>query len=219
MKQQQADDTIYSKWEEISSLRFNGEFDKAIGLLKNIIEEYSDSDDVLRQAYNNLVFTYITKRDESGAESSARQALERFPDLSADELTFTPRVNAIYDNLRQQMFGSLTIRKPEDSRVFLDEEFKGEVPLVLSYVPVGQHNLVLTKSGYKDYTETVQVEPAEAVNLSLSLSRDRDKKWWLWRAGAVVVAGVLVAVGLSGGGDDAPPEPTALSEPPEPPTN
>jgi hypothetical protein len=117
------------------------------------------------------------------------------------------------------MFGSLTIRKPEESRIFLDGEFKGEVPLVLSYVPVGQHELVLTKSGYKDYNETVQVEPAEAVNLSLSMSRDRDKKWWLWRAGAVVVAGVLVAVGLSGGDDDAPSDPPPLSEPPEPPTN
>ncbi len=219
LAQQQEDDSIYQKWEEISSLRFNGEFDRAIALLNDIISEYSDSEDVLRQAYNNLVFTHITKRDEPNAESSARQALERFPDLTADELTFTPQVNVTYDRLRKEMFGSLTIRKPEEARVFLDTVHKGDTPLVLAYVPVGQHTLVLTRSGYKDYTETIQVQPDDKLNLSLSMSRDRDKKWWLWRVGAVAVAGVLLAVGLSGGEDDAPPEPTALSEPPEPPTN
>lgn len=218
--QEKTDEAIYSKWEEISSLRFNGEFDAAIAILNDIIAEYSNSEEILRRAYNNLVFTLIAKKDESAAEEQARRALERFPDLTADELTFTPRVNAMYDGLRKEMFGSLAIRKPEESRIFVDEEFKGNAPIVLQYVPVGQHALILTKSGYRDYAETIQVQPGENLNLSLSMSRDRDKKWWILRAGAVVAAGVLLAVGLSGGGDEGGGStPTALAGPPPPPTN
>ena len=76
------DESIYQKWEEVSSLRATGQFEQAIEVLKGIIQEYSNSDDVLRLAYNNLVYTYYVANDPASEEAAAREALEEFPSLA-----------------------------------------------------------------------------------------------------------------------------------------
>lgn len=54
--------------------------------------------------------------------------------------------------------GSLTVTStPSGAKVFLDGEIRGETPLGLSDIPVGGHQLVVTKDGYSDYIEAVAV--------------------------------------------------------------
>lgn len=216
---QQAEETIYQKWEEIASLRAKGEFAQAIEILNAMITDYANSKEILKRAYNNLVFTYFKMGDEENAVAKSREALEQFPDISADIIEFPPIVQNTYDQLRSEMYGFVTIRKPEEGRAFLNEDFVGETPLQLNLVRVGQYTLTVTKSGFHDYSEIIQVDPSGKHNFEISMDRQRDKKWWLYRIGPVALAGALITYfAVSAGGDETPaPEP--LPEPPAPPTN
>ncbi len=86
----------------VRELRAQGDFDRAITLLSDLIREHSQSDQVLRKAYNDLVFTYLSKRnatvDPAEQDSlyadlvkNADDALERFPDLKASTRDYPPR--------------------------------------------------------------------------------------------------------------------------------
>lgn len=224
---------VYVRFEEVSSLRSQGQYDKAVEILQNIIREYSRSDEILRHAYNNLVFTLLKKADQSGAErdksaarENAREALYRFPDLTADTAYISPQVNYLYDELRKQLFGALSVAtKPESCRVFLrpdsaetflSTDFAGFSPLHIKYVRAGAYILNVSKSGYQDQSMAISIDPGGVTNTPMSLSRERNKKWWLLRAGpAAVLTGVLLAVKLSGGEGGAAPSP--LPGPPQPP--
>jgi hypothetical protein len=214
------EEPIYQKWEEVSSLRAAGQFERAVEILNSIIQEYSNSDDVLRLAYNNLVYTYYVAGDATSEGTAAREALAKFPDLRADDTQFPPVLNDQYERLRREMFGSLVIAKPERARVFLDETYKGEAPIRLPLVPIGSHVLEVAKSGYHDYTQSVEVEPNLIRELEVSLKRQKDVWWWVTRVGVptlAVAAGVTVALiaGYEGG---TPAEPEPLPTPPAPPT-
>jgi len=209
---------IYERFEKVSSLRSQGQYDRAIEILKGIIAEFTKSDEVLRRAYNDLVFTLMSKQDIDGATESAKQGLSRYPDLAADPLYFPPRVNELYGNLRSQMYGSLFVAtNPKSCRVFLGEAFIGVSPLNMKYVKVGGYTLNLSKSGYKDESSPVRIEPGSPTSMQLSLQKEHGKKWWLMRAGpGAVLASVLAYFQLRGEKGTAQPEP--LPGPPSPPS-
>lgn len=207
-------EAIYQKWEEVSSLRTQGQFDRAIAVLQEIIVDYADSEEILRRAYNDLVFTYYLNHDAEGASNQARIALEHYPDLAADAVAFPPRVNETYDQLRREMFGSVTITKPKEAQVLLDGELQGETPLHLDLLRVGQHDLKVVKAGHRDYTESIFVDPNGRHVFEISMDRDRSMGWWLARGALVVGAGVLVAAVASSGEESST---SPLGDPPPPP--
>jgi hypothetical protein len=206
--------SVDERLREVYSLRSQGEFERAVEALNAILEEHSDTEEVLRTVFSELVFT-IKNFDEAGAIEKAREALERFPDLQAD-LRLPSWVNETYDRLRAEMFGRLIVTKPEGCRVFLDGGFLGETPLDEPLVRAGEYELTLTKSGYYDYKEELVVEPGREHSLAFSMNRYRGKGWWLTRVGPAIVAGAILAVTLIGGGDEGG-GPEVLSEPPGPP--
>jgi hypothetical protein len=207
-------------FEQIVALRLDGEYDHAVAMLNEVIARYEKSDDILRRAYHHLVTVHVQNNDEEAARHAARAALERFPDLSADELEFPGRVNEVYDEMRRLMFGSLVISKPEECRVYMDSTYVGDTPLNLPLVRVGAYDLTVTKSGYKDYVARVEIQPELTRDLS-GLSLERDRAWWWWPVwiGGAAVAAVAVALGVSGGEEGTAAEPEPLSAPPPPPSN
>lgn len=210
-----AEESIYLKWEEVSSLRSQGQFTAAIAVLDEIIDDAAVSDEVLRRAYNDLVFTYFLNGDAAGARTQGRNALNRFPGLTADPVAFPPQVNQTYNELRREMFGSVTVTKPEEAQVVLNGEIRGETPLYLDLLPVGEHRLTLIKSGYHDYNETIAVDPNGRHVYEISMDRDRGAVWWVARGAVVVGVGVLVGVLASSGQDETAL--VALGDPPPPP--
>ena len=211
-------ESLQEKWDEVFAHRRDDSFQKAIETLHQIIEQYSDTDTVIREAYSQLVWTYLASGDNNGATGVAREAVEKYPDITANETYIVPGVNRMYDTLRREMFGSLQIEQPEEGRVFLDEEHIGDSPLLRALVRVGEYQLLVTKSGYEDYAQTIQIDPDQKLTLSLSMSRTRDWKWWTWRVGAAVVAATALAIGLGSGDDGTPPD-EELPRPPAPPSN
>ncbi|MBI4719713.1 MAG: PEGA domain-containing protein [Chitinivibrionia bacterium] len=201
-------------------LRSKGEYDRAIELVQNIIKEYADSENVLRHAYNQLIFTLDKKNDVNAKLENARAALERFPDLRIEgiESNIIPgELNDYYDQLRGEMFGSVTVREPEGCRLFLNEKFMGETPLHLPLVRVGEYALVLTKSGYHDLTKRIVVDPSGRHEYSESLSRERGMWWWAHRLGPALVGGAIITYGLvrdAGGNEPVADQPLPLPPPP-----
>jgi hypothetical protein len=213
-------EAIQAKFEKVVELRLDGEYGRAIDMLKEIIAEYSNSEAVLRKAYNHLVYVYVKNEDSSGARDAARGALERFPNLTVDELELPGKVNDIYDELRKEMFGSFVIDEPKDCHVYLDSTHVGDTPLGMDLVRVGEYELTVTKSGYKDHISRIEIEPDVKHDLS-GLSLDRERAWWYWPAwiGGAAVAVVAIAIGVKGDDPtDDPPDPP-LPEPPPPPAD
>jgi hypothetical protein len=207
---------VQSKFEQVVAFRLDGEYDRAISALNELISKYARSDEILRRAYNHLVTVYVQNNDEAGARGAARMALQRFPDLTADELDFPGAVNRVYDQMRKEMFGAFVISQPEECRVYLDSTYVGDTPLRLDLVRVGEYDLTVTKSGYKDYASRIEIQPELTRDLS-GLSLERDRAWWWWPAwiGGAAVAAVGLAIGL--GGSDEEPEEEPLPAPPGPP--
>ncbi|MFH1754108.1 MAG: PEGA domain-containing protein, partial [Candidatus Latescibacterota bacterium] len=195
---------FFQKFQEVAALRADREYGTAIEKLSEIVKNPLASDQVLKSAYHHLVWTYEAKGDSTGARASAREALERYPDLAADEISFPIYVNDYYDVLRREMFGSLRILQPMGCRLFLNDQYVGDTPLRLDLVQAGEYDLTLTKSGYRDYTEQIRIGPEERLEKTLSLQRTHDWKWWTYRVGAGVAAASLVAVVISGGDEGKP---------------
>lgn len=137
----QENGSIETRFREVSDLRSRGEFDTAIEMLSQIITEFSGSDEVLRRAYNQMVWTLVAKSDDlserarmaSDTAEKARleqtldamasrvgevvgDALTRFHDLHAgDDVPDPSRVNQLYEPARQRMFGNLVVNTTPDS--------------------------------------------------------------------------------------------------------
>jgi hypothetical protein len=187
---------VYQRFQEVINLRGEGEYSAAVAKLRDIMEEYSQGEQILRTAYNYLVSVYL-----------------------AEEITFPPRVNELYNRLRKEMFGSLTIKQPKDCRVQLNDKQVGTTPLQLDLVRVGTYALTISKSGYEDYVEQITVEPDRALDMQVSLDRKRGWGWWTTRIGVGALAVTLLAVGLNSGGDGGTTGAPDLPEPPAPPAN
>jgi len=146
--------TVTERFREISDYRSRGEFDAAINALNAMIDDFARSDDVLRRAYNQLVWTILTKSEDASERARvasdaatrdalraelddlARQlggvvgtALTRFPDLHAgDDVPDPSRVNQTYEPARQRMFGNLQVETaPDSAAVWINNPARGWV--------------------------------------------------------------------------------------------
>jgi tetratricopeptide (TPR) repeat protein len=203
------------RWGEVRILRAEGRYDEAIALLQAVFQEYANAEQVLRQAYNQLIFTQLARADTVSANTAAREALGRYPDLEADIAEYPSSLNALYAQLRAEMYGSLlvTVAKVEGAQVLLDGALRGAAPLRLPYLKTGRHTLAIMRSGYKEQTTEVEIAPGAESSLAVTLSRSGGFKRWLLPA---VGTGALGAVLIFGGSPSAE-LPPILSEPPTPP--
>ncbi len=212
----QDSDDIFEKWDEVSLLRARGEYSEAITMLEGIIEDYPGDGKIQRRAWNLLVHTKSKAGDREGATRAAREALENYPDLTVNTSILPARMNDTYDELRSAMFGSLKVTGPEDADLYLEGDTLGTAPVSIAYLRTGIYSLTAVKSGYHELSDTIRIDPSETLTMALAMDRKRDKKWWLYRAGPVVLAGIAAAflIAASSSGDD-PAEP--LPGPPAPP--
>ena len=219
--QEDLSEALSERMEQVNILRARGEFNDAIKILDEIIRDYASSDTVLRYAYNHLVFTYHKMGEAGMAIEKAREALDHYPDLSVETPDIPPSVDDIYNTLRKEMFGSMTIERPEACNVFLIQDsikvFKGETPLELSLVRVGTYTLEVTKSGYHDHSRTINVFPDERLNLDVSMSPERGAKWWTLNLAPVALLGAFLAY-MAWPSETSTAGPQPLPGPPDPPT-
>ena len=71
---------------------------------------------------------------------------------------------------QQLRYGALSINSnPSGARVFLDNQYKGDTPLTIKDVPVGQYSIKLVLSGYEDWSSSVAVLPILTVKITADL--------------------------------------------------
>lgn len=213
---QQADDKLYQQWEQAFALREDKRFDAAAEVFQAIATEHPDSEKIIRLALNQIVFTRTQDGRPGSADLAARQALAVYPDLLADTIYIPQSVNDLYDRLRREMFGSVTVRKPEGARISLNGEFRGEVPLYLPYVPTGEYLLQASRVNFLDYEERITVAPDGRHDYEIAMTRRKNSVYWLTRiGGGAIVTGALVLLATQEA--DVAPTESPLPGAPSPP--
>lgn len=210
-------DDIYGLWEEVGLLRARGDYAVAVQLLERIISDYPGDDAVQRRAWNLLVHTHFKMNDEEGAMKTAREALARYPDLSVNTAILPQSMNETYRELRSAMYGSLEITGPGGAALFLDGDSLGVAPMNLAYVRTGQYSLMAVKSGFHSMVDTIRIDPSATLTMGIAMERRRDKKWWLYRIGPVIAAGIVAAFTLGSDSGGGVPVEEPLPGPPAPP--
>jgi hypothetical protein len=227
--------------DQAKELIKNGDYDRAIDLLKSAIERGKHDEATLREAYLLLIKTYVFlgndyKFKPQGREMSnlnyraardlivealGRKELRHLKPEPASE--FPPEMIASFAEVRNEIFGSFRVARlaPPTAMVILDgdtlglypgDSMPGDVDL-----PVGKHLVVVRAPGYKDATDEVTIAPGANLERAYALQKGRSPAWYAtWGAAAVgvVVGGIALA---SGGGGSGTTEPTALPGAPPPP--
>ncbi|MDP8240676.1 MAG: PEGA domain-containing protein [Candidatus Hatepunaea meridiana] len=67
--------------------------------------------------------------------------------------------------------------EPRGTKIYLNNEYKGESPMVVKDVPTGKYELKLDKSGYDIKVVQVQVTRNEVTKYSLTLGTEGTVKW------------------------------------------
>jgi hypothetical protein len=215
--------------QEVYVSRSEGNYDRALREIQEMIEYFAQSDAILRDLHNEMVKTIHQQRNAmqdsrtraqlgKQREAQARETLRLYPGIKAGVGYAT--VDSLYNALRAEMFGELRIiTSPDSCDVVIDGEFRGPSPFYAEYFPVGSHTVRVTKSQYEEKEITVGVEPAVAQTREISLKKIRGYKWWLSWVVVPVAAGVGLVLALTLGGDETPPADEPLPDPPAPPAN
>ena len=114
--------------------------------------------------------------------------------------------------------GRLAVRTvPDAATVFVDGQSRGLSPLTVSNLSVGDHELLVRKTGFLDNRSTVQIRPDAVTTVTIDLTgntatgepvvRPPDTggggsplKWVLLGGAGAAVAGILAGKGGGGGG-------------------
>lgn len=208
--------SLRTRFDMVLDLISTGQYAQSEANLRDIIENYQGSD--LRKAYDLLVWTVEQDRGREAATEVAREALEIYPDLTNDRINVPQDIGIIYDELRKEMFGALQIEAMDpdlkESPVWLNNEYKGELPLYLDLLRTGEYELKVAAGGYDDHLSTIQISPNRDTVIPITLNKKGQSRWWIV-AGAAVTAGVVFLI--AGGSSSEDPALQSLPGPPDPP--
>ncbi len=220
----------------------SGDYDRAIEMLRGLIEQAQNRNETLREAYLLLIKAHVYvgndfKQKEQGREN-ARLNYDRAYTLIREclqirELRHThPKPDSLYpsemitafNEARHQIFGSfrVTALSPPDAVVLFDADtlrtIAGENALGDVDLSVGKHLVVVRAPGYRDVTEAITIAPGITESRPYQLTKNRGAVWYATRAGAALgLVGGLVAILVKPGGGDGMPPAQPLGGPPPPP--
>ena len=225
--------------EQARDLIKAGDYDRAIETLRGVISKEQGSVPRLREAYLQLIKTYVFlgndyKLKPQGREASNlnyKAAKERITEcLSLRDLRHTqpepaseypPEMAGFFADVRAQLFGSfsvsgvvpataVTLLDGDTLRLLPERDTRGEADLAL-----GRHVVIVRAAGYKDLTDEITISPNAMLERTYRLTKRHGLVWYAARAGAAV--GVTsVALALRGHKKDTVEQP--LPEAPPPPT-
>jgi hypothetical protein len=160
---------------DVRLLRKLGQFDQALEHVRIMLADEATPEEIRRQAYDELVtILYLTKGRKEG-ESAAQKALTAYPDLQADPNHYPGEVLLLFENMRKEMFGRLSLASdPSPGDVYLDGKKIGVTPLDSTYVSVGQHAVRVVEYGYEDGAMKIDVPAGAAIDRFVTLRRARN---------------------------------------------
>jgi len=222
--------------EEAEELLKTGEFDRAIGLIKSVIEGSEENKKRLEEAYLLLAKVYVQRgnyykfEEPETAELYYKEARQTvFECLQTEGLQHTepapaseypPEVIRFFDEVRDEIFGAFRVvaLDPPDAHVFLDcqvlETMPDETLPGGEDIPIGPHMVLIQKEGYEDLTDEIVISAGTTQEREYQLSKKKGFWWYAGRAGAAVIGGTGIYL-LTRGDESAAAE--DLPFPPDPP--
>jgi hypothetical protein len=128
--------------------------------------------------YIDGVYKGVTPKVISGLSAGSHQAkvtksgyndYTRTTSVTAGKTT---PVSATLSSIpRAPVTGSLDVRStPSGASIYIDGDYKGVTPKVISGLSEGSHQVKVTRSGYNDYTRTTSVTAGKTATVSATLS-------------------------------------------------
>ncbi len=97
------------------------------------------------------------------------------PSTTTKEITNTMEGQTITLAVPKPIYGSLNVEStPDFAKIYVDGKPMGETPNFISQLPIGQHELKLTKEGYADYVKTITVAKGERKQVQATLSNSHN---------------------------------------------
>lgn len=219
----------------------DGEYDRAIEVLKPELEKVGGDVERLREAYLLMIKTYVfigndLKFKPQGREASnlnyqeARRLIAEC--LGIRELRHTdpqpanqypPEMVAFFAETRRAVFGAFRVREvtPALATVLLDGDTlraqPGETEVGDLDIPIGAHVVAVRAPGYKETTDHITIAPDVTLERTYALTKLKGAGWYATRgvAALALVGGVVAAI-ANGGGNDNGTEPLPAVPPPPP---
>jgi hypothetical protein len=217
----------------------NADYDQALEVLRAEIARPGIPTETLREAYLQLIKTYVFLGNDykfrpQGREASnlnyraardqiaALLAIPALRDTRPEPATdYPPEMIGFFAEVRSRMFGGFRVigLEPRIAVVMLDGDTlgmsdAGMLPSAID-LPVGPHPVSVRAPGHEDLVETITISPGATVERSYRLEKRRTAAWYATRwGGAAVVVGGVVALLARGSSDDAA---SPLPGPPPPP--
>jgi hypothetical protein len=219
----------------------NGDYERAIDLLRTAIERARNRLPELRDAYLLLVKTYVLRGNEYKLEIQGRPTSELYylqarqmivECLNTKELRHTqpipaseypPEMADLFAEVRREIFGSLRVvdLMPPDATVLCDADTLRAAPTDSvpgdTDISVGPHLVVIRRTGYGDLTEEVHISPGSVLELRYRLVKKHATGWYALRGGVLSGAIGGAAWAIWGGKDKVAAGPQDLPGPPPPP--
>ncbi len=116
--------------------------------------------------------TPLTLRNLAAGEYPVTVQKEGYENYSAN-VTIYQRVTTNFSaNLAPLQYGDLFVNStPQNASVYLNDSFRGETPVTIRSLAVGQYGLFLSKEGYYNYTEEIQIHQNQMTNVSANLTQ------------------------------------------------
>ena len=108
--------------------------------------------------------TYKIECKQAGHEST----------MTSKEITADMQGQTITLSAPRPIYGSLNVESTPFATLYIDGKSMGETPSFISEVLVGNHELRLTKSGYKDYTESFSINKGERKQIKAELEVEKQ---------------------------------------------
>lgn len=163
-----------------------GNFDKAIKDFKKSIRlggvrliHWPSSMKHVFDTYANLAFTYFNLGENDKGELWIRRLAILKPNPVPTVLTKYRQMKFIWKRQARRIpagTNSLKISGTTGTKVYLDGQFRGRVPLTVSGLSKGFHYLQAQKKGYEYYGKPIRIKSGEINTLSMLLKQRQAKK-------------------------------------------
>jgi tRNA A-37 threonylcarbamoyl transferase component Bud32 len=90
--------------------------------------------------------------------------------------------------------GSLMISSPSDADVYLDDRPKGKTPITIPDIPTGTYILVLKKSGYADYSSSVEINVDKETEIAISMNLSPLVKLLIGGIAVIFIISVVLVI-------------------------
>ncbi len=210
--------TLLQGIEEFYSARFEA----AIESLQDVADSRLSSQDDLFAAHIYLAFCYIRQNaDEALIRRHFVAAIQANSSVELDPNRIPPDLFEQFEAIRKTLVGGLIVQTdPPDATAILVEPEMGrqinkDAPASFPHLLQGTYGLIISKTGYKLQTSSINVRPGATDTVVVTLARRNAAfytRWWAWGGGLAFATAMLIY----GAGEEPKQEkiPTDLPDPP-----